>query len=85
MEYRIEHDSMGEVKVGKDKLWGAQTQRSLENFKIGKEKIPLEVIYALVQIKRAAALANQQLGMLDEKRAEGIVAAADEVLAGQMG
>lgn len=83
MEYRIEHDSMGEVKVGKDKLWGAQTQRSLENFKIGKEKIPLEVIYALVQIKRAAALANQQLGMLDEKRVEGIVAAADEVLAGK--
>lgn len=83
MEYRIEHDSMGEVKVGKDKLWGAQTQRSLENFKIGKEKIPLEVIYALVQIKRAAALANQQLGILDEKRAEGIVAAADEVLAGK--
>ena len=83
MEYRIEHDSMGEVKVGKDKLWGAQTQRSLENFKIGKEKIPLEVIYALVQIKRAAALANQQLGMLDEKRVDGIVAAADEVLAGK--
>lgn len=83
MEYRIEHDSMGEVKVGKDKLWGAQTQRSLENFKIGKEKIPLEVIYALVQIKRAAALANQQLGILDEKRANGIVAAADEVLAGK--
>lgn len=83
MEYRIEHDSLGEVKVGKDKLWGAQTQRSLENFRIGKEKIPMEVIYALVQIKRAAALANQQLGMLDEKRVEGIVAAADEVLAGQ--
>jgi fumarate hydratase class II len=83
MEYRIEHDSLGEVKVAADKLWGAQTQRSLENFKIGIEKIPMEVIYALVEIKRAAAASNHEVGLLDETVAQGILLAADEVLEGK--
>lgn len=83
MEYRIEHDSLGEVKVAADKLWGAQTQRSLENFKIGSEKIPMEVIYALVEIKRAAAASNHEVGLLDETVANGILLAADEVLEGK--
>ena len=83
MDYRIEHDSLGEVKVAADRLWGAQTQRSLENFKIGIEKIPMEVIYALVEIKRAAAEANMEVGLLDETVAKGILLAADEVLEGK--
>ena len=83
MEYRIEPDSLGEVKVAADKLWGAQTQRSLENFKIGIEKIPMEVIYALVEIKRAAAASNHEVGLLDETVAKGILLAADEVLEGK--
>ena len=83
MEYRIEHDSLGEVKVAADKLWGAQTQRSLENFKIGIEKIPMEVIYALVEIKRAAAASNHEVGLLDETVTKGILLAADEVLEGK--
>ena len=62
MEYRIEHDSMGEVKVPADRYWGAQTQRSFENFKIGIEKIPLEVIRAFAVLKKAAAMANHHLG-----------------------
>ena len=68
MDYRIEHDSMGEVKVPADKLWGAQTQRSFQNFEIGDEKIPAEVITAFSYLKEAAALANFRLGVLDEKK-----------------
>ena len=55
MEYRMEHDTMGEIAVPADKLWGAQTQRSFENFRIGSEKMPLPVIYALAAVKEAAA------------------------------
>ena len=58
MEYRIEHDSMGEMKVPADKYWGAQTQRSFQNFKIGTEKMPKEVITAFAYLKKSAALAN---------------------------
>ncbi len=58
MEYRVEHDSMGDVKVPADVYWGAQTQRSYENFRIGTEKMPEEVIYAFAELKKAAALAN---------------------------
>ena len=65
MDYRTEHDSMGEVKVPSDKYWGAQTQRSLENFKIGQEKMPKEIISALAIIKLACARVNNQL--LSEK------------------
>ena len=64
---RIELDSLGSKKIDKNKLWGAQTQRSLENFKIGKEKIPVELIKALGQQKKAAAQANVELGVLNKK------------------
>ena len=62
MDFRIEHDSMGEVKVPADRYWGAQTQRSFENFQIGIEKIPMEVIRAFAVLKKAAAIANHRLG-----------------------
>mgnify|MGYP000106171655 CR=1 FL=1 len=84
MEYRIEHDTMGEVKVPADKYWGAQTERSFENFKIGVEKMPVEIIRAFAILKKAAALANCKLGNLDEKRTGGIVAACDDVLTGKL-
>ena len=66
MEYRIEHDSMGEVQVPADRYWGAQTQRSFQNFPIGTEKIPMEVIRAFAILKKAAAIANNRLGKLDD-------------------
>ncbi|MFO0984185.1 MAG: class II fumarate hydratase [Planctomycetota bacterium] len=83
-EYRIETDSMGEVKVPADAYWGAQTQRSLENFKIGGERFPREFIAALGVIKKACALVNKELGSLEGKAADAIVAAADEVIAGKL-
>ena len=83
MEYRIEHDTMGEVKVPADKLWGAQTQRSHENFRIGGEIIPLPVIRAFAYLKKAAAQANRELDNLDGPRADAICAACDEILAGK--
>ncbi len=84
MEYRIEHDSMGEVKVPADRYWGAQTQRSFENFKIGIEKIPLEVIRAFAVLKKAAAMANHHLGKLDDTRSKLIAQVCDEILAGTL-
>ncbi len=78
--YRIEKDSIGEVKVPKDKYWGAQTQRSLQNFKIGQDRIPLEVVYAFATLKKAAALTNAQLGVLDSKKAEFICNVCEEIL-----
>ena len=78
-EYRIEHDTMGEVKVPADKYWGAQTQRSFENFKIGTEKMPKEIIRAFAVLKKAAALTNMDLGMLDIKKGKAIVQACDEI------
>ncbi|MGV3487294.1 MAG: class II fumarate hydratase [Tuberibacillus sp.] len=83
MEYRIEHDTLGEVKVPADKLWAAQTQRSKENFKIGWEKMPLEIIRAFAILKKGAALANKKLGKLDSEKADAIVQAADEVIEGK--
>ena len=80
---RIEHDSLGPVEVPADRLWGAQTQRALQNFLIGTERMPLEIICALVEVKRAAAAANRDLGQLDPRKAAAIVSAADEVLAGR--
>ncbi len=80
MDYRIERDSMGEVRVGADRLWGAQTQRSLENFRIGREIMPIEVILALASIKKAAALANGRLGELSADKAAAITAACDAIL-----
>ena len=84
MEFRIEHDSMGEVQVPADRYWGAQTQRSFENFKIGIEKIPMEIIRAFAILKKAAAMANNRLGKLDEKRLDLIFQACDEILAGKL-
>lgn len=84
MEYRIEHDTMGEVKVPVDRYWGAQTQRSYENFKIGTEKIPLEIIRAFAVLKKASAIANEKSGKLDSSLAEAICAACDEVYAGKL-
>ncbi|MFD0712493.1 class II fumarate hydratase [Paenibacillus sp. GCM10027626] len=82
-DVRIERDSMGEITVPSDRLWGAQTQRSLHNFKIGIEKMPFELIRAFAWLKKAAVLANEQLGRIDSGKARAVAAAADEVLAGQ--
>ena len=84
MEYRIEHDSMGEIKVPADRYWGAQTQRSFENFKIGIEKIPVEVIHAFAVLKKSAAIANNRLGKLDDRRAGLISQVCDEIMAGKL-
>ncbi|MGN0372958.1 MAG: class II fumarate hydratase [Enterocloster sp.] len=84
MEFRTEHDSMGEIQVPADKYWGAQTQRSYQNFKIGIEKIPAEVIRAFAVLKKAAAIANNRLGKLDERRLELISQACDEILEGKL-
>ena len=84
MEYRLEHDTMGEVRVPADRYWGAQTQRSFENFRIGTEKIPAEVIRAFAVVKLAAARANAQLGVLDARRAGAIETACHEILDGSL-
>jgi fumarate hydratase class II len=80
---RIEKDTFGNIEVPADKLWGAQTQRSLQNFKISVEKMPAALIHALAMVKRASAVVNRELGVLDAKKAEAIIAAADEVVAGK--
>ncbi len=82
--YRIEHDSMGEIKVPADHYWGAQTERSFENFKIGTEKMPREIIRAFAILKKSAAEANRRLGKLDDRRAELIRQACDEILEGKL-
>ena len=84
MEYRIESDSMGQVKVPADAYWGAQTERSFENFKIGTEKIPMEVIRAFAVLKKAAAIANNELGRLDAERLDLIASVCDEILSGTL-
>lgn len=84
MDYRIEHDTMGEVKVPADRYWGAQTERSYENFKIGSSKMPLEIIHAFGVLKKAAALANKRLGMIDEERADLIARVCGEVISGEL-
>lgn len=80
---RIEKDSMGPIEVPADRLWGAQTQRSLEHFRISTEKMPTALIHALALTKRAAASVNMDLGLLPAERANAIISAADEVLADQ--
>jgi fumarate hydratase, class II len=82
--FRIEKDTMGEVKVPANVFWGAQTQRSTENFKIGGDRFPREMIKALGVLKKCAALTNNKLGLLDGKKTELIVKAADEVIAGKL-
>ena len=80
---RIERDSFGDIAVPSDRLWGAQTQRSLQYFDISTERMPRELILALALVKRCAAHVNLQLGVLDERKAQAIAAAADEVIAGR--
>ena len=80
---RTERDTFGPIEVPADRLWGAQTQRSLQNFDISGEQQPREIIRALAEIKRSSARVNQALGLLDEAKTRAIVAAADEVIAGQ--
>ena len=80
---RIESDSLGQVEVASDRLWGAQTQRSLEHFSIGKDLIPREMITAYATLKKAAAIANHAGKRLDDRRHELIVQVCDEILAGQ--
>ncbi|GAB3650286.1 class II fumarate hydratase [Ramlibacter alkalitolerans] len=82
MATRIEHDTFGPIAVPAERLWGAQTQRSLQNFDISGERQPREIIRALAQIKRSSAVVNHLLGLLDQQKAAAIVAAADEVLQG---
>jgi fumarate hydratase, class II len=83
MGNRMEKDSMGEIEVPADRLWGAQTQRSIENFKIGGDRFPREMIRALGVLKKSAARANQKLGLLPEDKAKVIIQAADEVIQGK--
>jgi fumarate hydratase class II len=82
-EFRIEHDTLGDVRVPAERLWGAQTQRSLENFRISGERMPAELIRALALVKRSCARVNVELKVLAEAKARAIVEAADEVLAGR--
>ena len=81
--FRVEHDTMGEVRVPADHLWGAQTQRSFQNFAIGTETMPEGIIRAFALLKKAAALANRDSGKLDEARCGLITAACDQILAGR--
>ncbi len=83
MEYRIEQDSMGEIKVAASKKWGAQTQRSLENFKIGAERMPEEIIAAFAVLKKSCAAVNGEMGKLTPEQATAIMNACDEVLSGK--
>lgn len=86
MKYRIEKDTMGPVEVPADKYWGAQTQRSINNFKIGgsKHQMPIEIIHAFAILKKSAALTNAELGVLNQKKAQEISAVCDEILAGDL-
>jgi fumarate hydratase class II len=83
MSTRTEHDTFGPIQVPAQRLWGAQTQRSLQNFDISGERQPREIIRALVQVKRSSAVVNHLLGLLPQDKASAIIAAADEVLAGR--
>jgi fumarate hydratase class II len=79
---RVEKDTFGEIAVPAERLWGAQTQRSLQHFKISGERMPRDLIHALALVKKTAALVNLDLGLLDERKARAIMSACDEVLAG---
>lgn len=82
-DYRVEHDTMGEVKVPNEKYWGAQTQRSFENFKIGIEKMPKELIYSFAKLKRSVAVVNNSLGKLNDEKKKAITQACDEIIEGK--
>ncbi|HEX7647973.1 MAG TPA: class II fumarate hydratase [Noviherbaspirillum sp.] len=81
--FRTERDTFGPIEVPADRLWGAQTQRSLHHFHISTEAMPVELVQALAAVKRACAVANRELGLLDARKVDAIVQAADEVLAGK--
>ena len=83
-KFRIEHDTMGDIEVPADKLWGAQTQRSLHHFHFPGEIMPMEVVHAQVLVKKASAAVNMALGVLDRKKGTVIIRAADEALAGKL-
>jgi fumarate hydratase class II len=82
--FRTEIDTFGPIEVAEDRLWGAQTQRSLQNFVIGEQPMPREIIHALARGKKAAAKVNAELGLLDRSLADAIVAAADEIISGRL-
>src|ERR1041385_7763739 len=84
MATRTETDSMGPIEVDSARYWGAQTQRSLDNFRIGGERMPRELVHALALIKKASALVNRDLGLLSDAKAMLITAAADEVARGDL-
>jgi len=84
MDYRIERDSIGEIKVEADKYWGAQTQRSLQNFLIGNQKMPIEIIRAFGVLKKCAAQTNAELGVLSQEKADLIAAVCDEIIRGDL-
>jgi len=84
LDYRIEKDTMGEIQVPKDAYWAAQTQRSIQNFRIGEETMPYEITRAFSYLKKAVALVNKDLGKLDANKADAIAQAADEMLAGKL-
>lgn len=84
MEYRVENDTMGEMKVPNNKYWAAQTQRSIENFSIGNEKIPMEIIKSFAHLKKACAIVNLKLKTLEENKASAIYQACDEVIKGEL-
>ncbi|MBN2895763.1 MAG: class II fumarate hydratase [Campylobacterales bacterium] len=84
MSYRVEKDTMGEIQVPLDAYWGAQTQRSMENFRIGEERMPYEITRAFSYLKKAVALVNMDLGKLDPRKANAIAQAADEMLEGKL-
>ena len=84
MEYRIEKDTMGEMQVPADKYWAAQTQRSVQNFQIGVEKMPMEVVYGFANLKKACAMVNNELGRLEDDKADAIIKACDTVLSGAL-
>ncbi len=83
-EFRLDSDTMGEIRVPADRYWGAQTQRSLENFPIGDDRLPFALVRALALVKKAAAIANRRLGVLDPRLADAIAAAAAEVIDGRL-
>lgn len=84
MDYRVERDTLGEINVPANKFWGAQTQRSKQNFPIGNELMPKEVVRAFAILKKSAAKANSDLGLMDSKKAEAIAYAADQIIEGKM-
>ena len=84
MDYRIEHDTFGEIKVPADKLWGAQTQRSKQNFEIGEEKMPTGVIRAFAHLKKSAAIASHANGAISDAKMKAISVAAEEIIEGKL-